>query len=154
MHLIQHMARGYLLRECIHELRHKCGLLFSRLSSMAHHLGWRSARRAFLVPSRRPACPCLTQSPFVKPLLPREFYLPQQVVISQSHRPPFSCQPRVVNKAFYSITARHTPPRVAALPASHLRGPGGCYCCRPSGLQAPPLTSLPALCPLPLNLRL
>lgn len=152
MHLIQHMARGYLLRGCILELRDKCRSLFSPPSSMAHHRGWPSARRAFLVPSRRPAL--VSQSPFVRPQLPRASYLPQQVVISQSHRPRFSCQSRVVNKAFYSTTARHTPPGVAAMLASHLWGPGGPYCCRPSGLQAPPLTLLPALCPPHLNLLL
>lgn len=51
----------------------------------------------FSIPGRLPAL--VSQSPFVRPPLPRASYLTKQVVISQSHGPPTSCQPGV-NKSF------------------------------------------------------
>lgn len=77
--------------------------------------------------SQQAARPCLTQSPFVRPPLPRASYLPKQVVICQSHRPPSSCQPGV-NKPFcregggclVRSRTHQAPPRAAALrPSSH-----------------------------------
>lgn len=85
--------------------------------------------------------------PLLGLLLPRASYLPEQVVISQGHRPPSFCQPGVVNKSL--TTAHHSPPRVAALPDSCLLGPAGNFSSLPSAPPGPRGNLCPHHCPWP-----